>query len=172
MANKKVHVFWSGDKAKTAAQSYCQNNNYVMLEMTHVAMYKEKVLRKEHERLEKQGWSRQAIWYQNELPQWEKLSRDFALFSPHDEVHVFVDVSYKEPEEMRGKEYRKKPWLNDFYHGWTEEDFYKFRQMFPNEEIPKYLKERGYDYRKSVLHRVEHPILKRMHKNLIIHYVK
>ena len=173
MAKEKIHVFWSGgDSAKAAAQRYCQDTNSVMLEMTHAAEYKEKILRKKRRELLKKGKSPNDIWFQEELPEWEKLSLDYALSSPHKDVHVFINASYKEPEDMMGKEYREKPWLNDFYYGWNEEDYEKFRNIFPNGEVPKNLKECSYDRRKSVLHRVEHPMLKEMKKNLIIHYVK
>ena len=183
MAKKKIHVFWSGgDPAKVAAQSYCQANNCVMLEMTHKVCYMEKVMKKERREQLKRGKSPNEIYFQNELPKWEKLSMEYAMSSPHKDVHVFINVSYKEPEDMmergqkkgegNGKEYHEKPWLNDFYYGWNEEDYQKFRTLFPNDEIPKQFKECNYDRRKSVLHRVEHPILKDMKKNLIIHYVK
>lgn len=113
MANKKFHVSWSGgEKAKTAAQSFCQANNCVMLEMTHIAKYKEWGLHKEHKRLEKQWWSQKAIWFIKELPEREILSRDFAVCSSHNNVYIFIDVSYGEQEDMVGREYREKPWLN------------------------------------------------------------
>ena len=175
MANKKIHVFWSGgEPAKEAAQKYCNDNDCVMLGMTHIAVYKDTVLKKERKRLLKQGWSPRSIWFQNELPEWEKMSLEFAKSSPYENVHVFIDVTYREPEDMKkeGSEYREKPWLNDFYYGWSDEDYQKFRNLFPNGQIPKRLKECNYDRKKSVLHRIEHPILKQMNKHLIIHYVK
>lgn len=183
MANDKIHVFWSGNGAKEEAQKFASENGYLVPESTHIAEYKEKTLKKQRRNLEKLGKSSREIWYQNELPEWEKLSRSYAESSPHKTVHVFIDVAYIEPEDMRftnhsdsneksvSKEYREKPWLNDFYYGWTEEDFIKFRSCFPNGQIPKSMKECSYDRKRSILHRVEHPILKEQGKNLIIHYV-
>ena len=183
MAKDKIHVFWSGEGAKEEAQKFASDNGHIVLESTHIAEYKDKVLKKQRRDLEKSGRSSRDIWYQKELPEWEKLSRSYAESSPHKTVHVFIDVSYIEPENMRytnhpgnnkksvSKEYREKPWLNDFYYGWTEEDFIKFRSCFPNDIIPKSMKECSYDRKRSILHRVEHPILKEQGKSLIIHYV-
>lgn len=170
MADDKIHVFWSGNGAKEEAQKFASDNGYLVLESTHIAEYKEKVLKKQRRNLEKLGKTSREIWYQKELPEWEKLSRSFAESSPHKTVHVFIDVTYIEPEDMR-QEYREKPWLNDFYYGWTEEDFIKFRSCFPNDQIPKSMKECSYDRKRSILHRVEHPILKEQGKDLTIHYV-
>lgn len=174
MADHNIHVFWSGSQqAQLEARMFASENDCIILEMTHVARYKQDLLAKERRRLEKQGWRSREIWFQKELPVWEKLSREFAESSPHKEVHVFIDISYKNPEEMvkQGENFKEKPWLNDFYYGWAPEDFQKFRNCFPDGEIPKLMKECRYDRKKSVLHRVEHPILKKMNKKLIIHYV-
>ena len=173
MADDKIHVFWSGNGAKEEAQKFASDNGYLVLESTHIAEYKEKMLKKQRRNLEKLGKTSREIWYQKELPEWEKLSRSFAESSPHKTVHVFIDVTYIEPEDMRftNQEYREKPWLNDFYYGWTEEDFIKFRSCCPNGQIPKSMKECSYDRKRSILHRVEHPILKEQGKDLIIHYV-
>ena len=183
MAKNKIHVFWSGNGAKEEAQRFASDNGCLVLENTHIAEYISQVLKKQRRDLEKKGRSSRDIWYQKELPEWEKLSRAYAESSPHSTVQVFIDVSYTEPEDMRStspigkngdsisREYREKPWLNDFYYGWTEEDFIKFRSCFPNGQIPKSMKECSYDRKRSVLHRVEHPILKEQGKELVIHYV-
>lgn len=171
MAKDKIHVFWSGNGAKEEAQKFASDNGYIVLESTHMAEYKEKTLKKQRRDLEKLGMPSREIWYQKELPEWEKLSRSYAESSPYKTVHVFIDVAYIEPEDMTSKEYREKPWLNDFYYGWTEEDFIKFRSCFPGGQIPKSMKECSYDRKRSILHRVEHPILKEQGKELIIHYV-
>lgn len=183
MADDKIHVFWSGNGAKEEAQKFASDSGYLVLESTHIAEYKEKMLKGQRRNLEKLGKTPREIWYQKELPEWEKLSRFYAESSPHKTVHVFIDVTYIEPEDMRftnhsdsneesvPQEYREKSWLNDFYYGWTEEDFIKFRSCFPNGQIPKSMKESSYDRKRSILHRVEHPILKEQGKDLIIHYV-
>lgn len=183
MAKDKIHVFWSGEGAKEEAQKFAFDNGYLVLENTHIAEYKEKMLKEQRCNLEKLGRSPREIWYQKELPEWEKLSRSFAESSPYKTVHVFIDIAYIEPENMSfpdqvgdkkesvPKEYREKPWLNDFYYGWKEEDFIKFRSFFPGGQIPKSMKECSYDRRRSILHRVEHPVLKEQGKDLIIHYV-
>ena len=178
MAKNKIHVFWSGAGAKEEAQKFAVQNGYVILEMTKVADYMERILTKQRREITKnKDISREVerdIWFQRELPQWEKLSREYAQNTPHQEVHVFINVSYKEPETMLSSNsvFKEKIWLNDFYYGWHEEDFIKFRSCFPDNEIPKSMKECCYDRHKSVLHRVEHPILKKMGKSLTIHYVK
>lgn len=172
MASEQLHVFWSGDRAKEEAQNWAQNNNCVVLESTHIADFKDKELSRRRLESLKKGKSMREIWFHDELPEWEKLSYDFALSSPYRTVHVFINVSYKEPEEMQNSDYKEKPWLKDFYYGWSNEDIAKFRNMFPDNKIPKSMKECCYDRKKSILHRVEHPLLKEMGKELKIHYVK
>lgn len=172
--NKNLYVFWSGgDDAKYAAMQYARENGYLALEMTRKAVYQDRVLKKQHELLKKAGWTDSQIWFEKELPVWEKLSLDFAKSCTHQEVHVFIDVSYKDPmlEKKEGNSFKQKLWLNTYYYGWSDEDFQKFSQYFPEKEIPKAFTECNYDRKNSVLHKVEHPELKSLNKNLIIHYV-
>lgn len=172
--NKNLYVFWSGgDDAKYAAMQYARENGYLALEMTRKAVYQDRVLKKQHELLKKAGWTDSQIWFEKELPVWEKLSLDFAKSCTHQEVHVFIDVSYKDPmlEKKEGNSFKQKLWLNKYYYGWSDEDFQKFSQYFPEKEIPKAFTECNYDRKNSVLHKVEHPELKSLNKNLIIHYV-
>lgn len=171
---KDLHVFWSGgDDAKYSAIQYAKENGYLTLEMTRKAVYQEQILKKQHGQLKKMGWTDSQIWFEKELPVWEKLSVEFAKSCAHKEVHIFIDASYKDPmqEKKDGNSFRQKTWLNAFYYGWSDEDFQKFRQCFPEGEIPKAFTECNYDRKNSVLHKVEHPELKSLNKELIIHYV-
>lgn len=75
--NKNLYVFWSGgDDAKYAAMQYARENGYLALEMTRKAVYQDRVLKKQHEQLKKAGWTDSQIWFEKELPVWEKLSLD------------------------------------------------------------------------------------------------
>ena len=110
--NKNLYVFWSGgDDAKYAAMQYARENGYLALEMTRKAVYQDRVLKKQHEQLKKAGWTDSQIWFEKELPVWEKLSLDFAKSCTHQEVHVFIDVSYKDPmlEKKEGNSFKQKP---------------------------------------------------------------
>lgn len=168
--NKKLHVFWSGgDNAKYAAMQYAIENDYVTLEMTRKAVYMEQVLKKQHKQLKDLGWTESQIWFEKELPVWEKLSLDFAKSCDNPEIHIFIDVSYKIPKEVDA--FKQKSWLNKYYHGWSDSDFQKFRQCFPDGEIPKAFTECNYDRKHSLIHRIEHPEFKSPNKVLIIHYV-
>lgn len=172
--NKNLYAFWSGgDEAKYAAMQYARENGYSTLEMTKKAIYMEQVLKKQHRRLNETGWTDSEIWLKKELPVWEKLSLDLAKSCTNKEVHIFIDISYKDPMLVKkeGGSFRQKTWLNSFYYGWSNEDFLKFRQCFPNEEIQKAFTESNYDRKYSIIHRLEHPELKATNKILIIHYV-
>lgn len=172
--NKKLYAFWAGgNDARYAAMQYAIENDYSILEMTRKGIYMDQVLKRQHERLGKAGWTDSQIWFKKELPVWEKLSLDFAISCENQEVHIFIDISYKDPmqEKKEGNSFKQNTWLNAFYYGWSDEDFQKFRQCFPEGEIPKAFTECNYDRRHSIIHRIEHPELKAANKILIIHYV-
>lgn len=93
----KGHVFYTGEKAKSAAMQFAIANNMQTIDMTALGVATESWCKKIKEaKIEKEGWTEQDFWRRIGRPTWESMSRSFAFSTPttQKDVYVFIERDY------------------------------------------------------------------------------
>lgn len=101
----KGHVFYTGEKAKSAAWEFATKNKMETIDMTEIgeatSSWCEEIKKC---KMEKEGWTKNDFWKRIGRPVWESMSRSFAFSTPtkQKEVYVFIERNYyKEKKKFK-----------------------------------------------------------------------